>query len=266
MFDDRSAIRNVSSEGVLVLGGGRALLMQVAHPSIAAGVADHSNFRGDRIGRLLRTLEATYALVFGTPEQAEAAARRVNAMHERVVGPGYRALDPDLLLWVHSTLIDTSLLMYSLFVRRLSDREREAYYRDARRMGHAYGLDDDALPRTYRDLDAYVREMVATLVVNDTARRIAAAIFAPEPPIVAPAMILARELTAELLPPSLRAQYGLHTQPMRTFALQSAAALSRELLPYVPRPLRAPPPFVMPKGGWSRAAFRRPIAVEASVP
>ena len=121
LFPDDAVIRRVGGESILLLGGGRALLMQLAHPQVAAGVADHSGFESDPFGRLRRTLDATYTMVFGTPEQARAAAAGINAVHRRVTGPGYRASDPELLLWVHATLVDTALRVLGRFLRPLAD-------------------------------------------------------------------------------------------------------------------------------------------------
>src|SRR5438270_11377626 len=96
LFPDNAVIRRVSSESILLLGGGRALLMQLAHPKVAAGVADHSGFEADPFGRLRRTLDATYNIVFGTEEEAQLTASKLWAVHERVTGPGYHANDPYL--------------------------------------------------------------------------------------------------------------------------------------------------------------------------
>src|SRR5260370_40958496 len=127
-FPDDSIIRRVNRENVLLLGGGRALLMQLAHPLVAAGVDEHSDFRDRPIRRLRRTVQMMMAIVFGDRETALAAARSVNRVHGRVQGAGYRALDPDLLLWVHATLVDSSLATYETFVRPLRDEEREGFY------------------------------------------------------------------------------------------------------------------------------------------
>src|SRR5690606_28375812 len=105
-----------------------ALLMQVAHPLVARGVAEHSGYRRDRLGRLLRTLRPMYAIAFGTPAEGQAAAEGVRRLHAGVAGVGYRANDPALLAWVLATLIDTGLLMYRRFVGPLGAREAEAYY------------------------------------------------------------------------------------------------------------------------------------------
>src|SRR5438477_3387872 len=96
LFPRHAIIRQVNGEGVLLLGGGRALLMQLAHPSVAAGVGDHSDFRADPFTRLRRTLEASYTMVFGTEEEARRVAAGIRAVHDRVVGPGYSANDPEL--------------------------------------------------------------------------------------------------------------------------------------------------------------------------
>src|SRR5271170_722788 len=108
----------VHREAVLLLGGRRALLMQIAHPAVAAAVADHSDFKRDPFGRLRRTVETMFTLAFGTPADAQAAYRRVDSVHGRVRGEipaptgttaaPYDARDPELLLWVQATLIDTA--------------------------------------------------------------------------------------------------------------------------------------------------------------
>src|SRR5213082_703348 len=127
LFPDDSIVRQVNRENVLVLGGGRALLMQLAHPSVAAGVDEHSDFRTHPIQRLRRTVRMIMAIVFGDRETALAAARAVNQTHGRVRGERYRALDPDLLLWVHATLVDSALATYETFVKPLPAREREDF-------------------------------------------------------------------------------------------------------------------------------------------
>src|SRR5438552_1035879 len=108
LYSDDSVTRRVNRENILLLGGGRALLMQLAHPKVAAAVDEHSDFRSQPIRRLRRTIRMTMAIVFGDRETALAAARSVNQAHGRVRGEGYRALDPDLLRWVHATLVDSA--------------------------------------------------------------------------------------------------------------------------------------------------------------
>lgn len=238
-------VRRIHSEGVLLLGGGRALLMQIAHPDVARGVAEHSRFREERFGRLVRTLRPMFAIAFGTRDQALAAAANVNRVHEGVVGYGYRAADPALLLWVLATLIDTAIVMHERFVRLLTADEASAYYEDMRRFGLLFGLEPDEMPATVGELRAYVEEMSTSLRVSDEAREIASTLFDGNL-LLAPAMVTVRELTAGLLHPALRAQLGLTWGPGREQALRAFTGASRLVLPRVPRALKAPPWFVMP--------------------
>src|SRR3977135_2599803 len=125
LFSEDSITRRVNRENILLLGGGRALLMQLAHPKVAAGVDEHSDFRTHPIRRLRRTIRMTMAIVFGDRETALGAAGAVSQVPANVRGRNYRALDPDLLLWVHATLAETALVTYETFVKRLVARERE---------------------------------------------------------------------------------------------------------------------------------------------
>src|SRR5258707_6217459 len=89
LFPPDAVVRRVDAEAILLLGGGRALLMQLAHPQVAAGVAEHSGFASDPFSRLRPTLDATFTIVFGTAEQAAKNAAALPAVHDRVVGEGY---------------------------------------------------------------------------------------------------------------------------------------------------------------------------------
>ena len=243
-FAPNSMIRHVHGEGILLLAGGRALLIQIAHPDVARGVEEHSSFRKDRRQRLLRTLRPMFAIAFGTKQQALDAAATVNHLHEGVVGPGYRAADPALLLWVLATLIDSALFMHERFVRPLRPAEAEAYYADMRRVGQLLGIPPDYAPQTYRAFRAYFDETMQSLRVSDEARRICKDLFGGL--IAWPVMLPVRQLTAGLLPPALREQFGLSWGPRRERWLRRLEFVSRRALPFVPRRWRRPPWFVMP--------------------
>ena len=265
--DDR--VRRIQSEGVLILGGGRALLMQVAHPLVARGVTEHSSYRTDRLGRLRRTLQPIYAMALGTPEEARAAAQRVRAVHEHVAGAGYHAEDPALLGWVLATLIDTALLMHRRFVAPLDPRDAEAYYRAMVGIGAMLGMPRSALPETLHEFDAYVEEMVATLDVSGDSRLIARELFAPVPgaPWLTPAMPIARQLTSGLLPSRLREQYGLSWGPRREALLRSVAGITRAMRPTPPALLTRPPDVLLPASRRRRAsgAPTRGVTVDRAV-
>lgn len=246
---DFPTVRRLHSQGVLILGGGRALLMQVAHPLVARGVVEHSAYREDRIGRLLRTLRPMYAIAFGTAAEARTAGEAVRARHRFVVGEGYAADDEDLQRWILATLIDTSLLMHRRFVGPVQQTVAEDYYLEMCQLGEWIGLRSSAMPGSLDVFESYLREMVPSVEVTADAHVIASELFAPLPgaPWLSPAMPLVRQLTAGLLPRRLREAYGFGWGPRRARTLVAAQRLSRLLLPHLPDELVDPPGFLMPQ-------------------
>jgi uncharacterized protein (DUF2236 family) len=244
LYSDDSITRRVNRENVLFLGGGRALLMQLAHPQVAAGVDEHSDFRAHPLRRLRRTILMTMAIVFGDRDTALAAARGVNQVHARVKGPGYRALDPDLLLWVHATLMDTSLVTYETFVKALLPREREELYQEFKLLGELLGIPADRFPVTLRDFDAYLLGMMEGGTLHVDARALALSKLVMRPPIrllPGPAMIPMDVITAGLLPPMLRSQYGLAWGPGQQRAYRLAVRTLPRLVALTPPVLRVWP-------------------------
>ncbi len=242
----------IHRERVLLAGWGRAILLQLAHPMVAQGVADHSAFSTERWGRLRRldrTLRAMLTLTFGTPAEAARVAERINGIHDRVHGqlverggafaPGapYSAHDPALLRWVHATLLDTFVLTYELFVGPLTAEERDRYCVETSGIEALLGIPAGELPRTMAGLRAYLEAMLASgaITVTDTARRLAREIVAPRVPAAArPLLTLARLPIVGLLPPSIREGYGLRWDGRRDRALLAVAAVVRRALPLLP--------------------------------
>jgi uncharacterized protein (DUF2236 family) len=257
LFGPDSVSWRIDREALLLAGGTCALLMQLAHPAVAAGVAQHSDFRGDPFGRLRRTLTASYAVVFGSTPRADRAIRRINAIHAAVsghvpeTGAPYRALDPDLLLWVHATLVDTALQVYDRYVAPLPPAIAEAYHLEARRVALRLGLPAAALPRTLAELRARMTELVerGDVHVSPTARMLAPSVLYPTrlpPRIVWDAAHL---ISFSVMPPPIRAGYGISWSPARERGMRRVASISRRLVPLVPRGLRHVPQ--------ARAAERR---------
>ena len=161
----------VNREVIVVAGWGRAILLQLAHPAVAAGVHDHSSFRGSlrsSFRRLHSTVGAMLSLTFGDTEQMITAAAGINAIHDRVrgrvrdgAGEPYSAHDPDLQRWVHATLLESIPLTYELLVGPLTLRERDRYCSEAAIMEPLLGMPAGWLPRDSAQLDAYMREMLA---------------------------------------------------------------------------------------------------------
>jgi uncharacterized protein (DUF2236 family) len=239
----------VGAEGVLLLGGGRALILQVAEPRVAAGVAQHSNYRQDAWLRLYRTIDVTSRIVFGDASSSQKAAAGLRHRHRRVSGRDdrgqpYRALDPELLMWVHATLVDTSLLVYDRYVRRLNEPERAAYYEQMKPVAEAYGIPPDRQPSDWTAFRDYWEEkLMHGLRVTETTRGVADAVLNPELPLPArppswPALETIRLLTVGTLPESLRAELGLSWGPLRDRLLSASQGAIRRMLPLLPGLLR----------------------------
>jgi uncharacterized protein (DUF2236 family) len=244
LFDEHSITRRVNRENILLLGGGRALLMQLAHPKVAAGVDEHSDFRTHPIRRLRRTIRMTMAIVFGDRETALAAARGVNQVHARVQGRDYRALDPELLLWVYATLADTALVTYETFVQPLLPNEREEFHEEFKLLGELLGIPHERFPATVADFDAYLEEMVSTgpVRVDPRARELAAQVMRPPARLLPrPVMLPLNVVTTGLLPATLREQYGLPWGPRQQRAYRLAIAVVPRLIALTPPLLRVWP-------------------------
>jgi uncharacterized protein (DUF2236 family) len=224
------------------LGGGAAVLLQVAHPLVACGVVEHSGYDRNLWRRLVRTLQALYLVTFGDREEAERAGAAVQAVHARVHGrtceqlgpfpPGtsYSASDPELMLWVHATLVYSSLAAYERFVQPLTADERERYHEEMNLVARLFGTPAEVLPRSYPAFRIYLETQLrsGTITVTRPAREVADVILAAALP--APLRLLApahRLATAHILPPKLRHQYGLRWTTLHDLALPLAGATVR---------------------------------------
>jgi uncharacterized protein (DUF2236 family) len=261
LFPADSVLRRLASESALMLGGGRALLLQLAHPLVAAGVAAHSGFRHDPLLRLERTMDLMLALVLGDQRQAREMLRRFHAAHVPIhgvlgseagkfeSGTPYTAADPALRLWVLATLIDTTLLAYERFVAPLAPGDRTRFYADSLVFARRMGLGAGVMPPTLEAFQAYMAGMLDgdTLVVNAQARDLAQAVLHPQVGLVPRTGIrVAGFVAAGLLPPPLRAAYGLPWDARRQRALDMLSRTLRTVHPILPRAIR-----LMPQAGGS---------------
>jgi uncharacterized protein (DUF2236 family) len=210
-FPPGSVIRTVNIEPALLFGAGRALLLQLAHPAVAQGVQDHSEFKRNPFKRLQGTLEATYAVVFGSDELARGVGRRIQRIHDFVTGPGYSANDPSNLLWVHATLADTALRCYEDLVGPLSPDDAETYYQEMKQVADTFGVGPEHQPETLEDFRRYMAATVASIEVTDVGRDLAGFILDPRLPLrldlpFTPLLRLQRLFTLGSLPPEVRDQ------------------------------------------------------------
>ena len=221
LFAPNGWLRRISGEQAVLLGGGRALLLELAHPLVAAGVAAHSNFEKDPFGRLQRTLDAVSTITFGSRDAALAAVRGVERAHARVsgvlevaVGPFpagtvYDGRAPELMAWIWATLVDTALVVYERFVAPVEEAARCAYYLEHRVVARLLGIPDDLVPATWSDFRSWFETMLEsdTLTVSEAAVRVARSVVSP--PVRSPMTGTVRILTAALLPERLRDAFDL---------------------------------------------------------
>jgi uncharacterized protein (DUF2236 family) len=216
----------INAERIVLAGWSRAILLQLAHPLVAQGVADHSSFRGGLTRaavRLHHTVAAMRHLTFGDDATARRALDGILAIHARVngvlpdaVGPwpagtAYTATDPGLVLWVHATLLDSLALVYDAVVAPLTDAERDAWCAQSAPTACALGARPEDVPREWDALRRYVAERYDSgqIAVGETARSLARDVLSPPRSwVVLPARRLNTTVTVGLLPPAIRAQYG----------------------------------------------------------
>jgi uncharacterized protein (DUF2236 family) len=251
VFGPASMTWRVDREAAVFLGAGRALLLQLAHPWVAAAVADQSRVFADPVGRFHRTFGVTFTMVFGSLEQALAVARKLYQRHEAVTGvlpqsagpfaagSSYQANQVDAQRWVHATLVETALLAHELVLPKLTDDERERYWSEARLYAALFGIPPDSLPSDWASFLAYGDAMAASdvLTVSPAARDIAQQIFSGRVTGIRPPLWY-RALTAQLLPERLREAFEL---PLGDAERQSAAhalVWMRRIYPSLPRWLR----------------------------
>jgi len=234
----------VNREWLIALAGPRAVLLELAHPAVAAGVAGHSNYRGDPFGRLYRTMKTMTELSFGSEQEARMALTHFRRCHARVHSTGaipYDARDAQLQLWVWATLVDSVPQVYERFVSPLSPAERSAYYLDCAKLAQLLGIPCEVIPSTFSAFELYIESMLLgdELHVTEHARDIINALYAPT---------LRGSLTRwfsfasiGMLPSRLRDEYGYTWDRVREMRLERYASISRRLRPLLPNFLAVHP-------------------------
>ena len=226
-------VERFASEGALISGGARAILLQLGDPVVAAGVARHSDFSRRPLDRLNSTLSFVYAVMLGTPEQRATVTAHVNRAH----GPVEGAFDPRRQLWVAATLFDTADLVHRrIFGTGASDEVYAAYAP----LATSLQVPADLWPATRADFDEYFAGATAALEIGDEARRVAGDLFRPA---VAPlwlraALPLAALLTASLLDDRLRTAYGMPWSAARRRRADAAWSVIRAVVRIAPAALR----------------------------
>ena len=245
-FPPGSVIRRVNIEPAIFFGAGRALLLQLAHPAVAQGVDDHSDFKGNPFKRLLGTLEAMYAVVFGSADLARGVGERIQWIHRFVTGPTYAANDPANLLWVHATLCDTALRCYTTLVEPLSADDEETYYQEMTQVAELFGLARDDQPPTLAAFRSYMDAEIADIEVTPVGRELAHFILEPELPLalhhpLRPLLSIQRRVTLGTLPMSVRDQLHVPWSGEDERRYTQIERRTRRVFQATPRAVRAAP-------------------------
>jgi uncharacterized protein (DUF2236 family) len=256
IFGPTSLTWRIDREAVIFLGAGRALLLQLAHPWVAAAIAEHSRTFADPIGRFHRTFDLVFTMVFGSLDQALGAARRLHRRHAMIagllpeaIGPfdkgsPYRANEVSALRWVHATLVETALMAHDLILPTLTVDERERYWAESRLFGALFGLLPADLPVDWASFTAYNEAMVQSdiLSVSSAARDVAGQIFSGGSMWLRPPRWY-RDLSLQMLPERLRVGFGFPFDEQERKAADRALAWMRRVYPTLPTRLRAVGPY-----------------------
>ena len=265
-----SATWRLAGDARLFAASGYAVVLQVAHPTVANGVREHSLYSEDPYGRLLRTLDYVNLTIYGGPEAAWRTGRALREMHRRIKGVApdgtrYHALEPEAFAWVHGTLIESIVKGHRRFGRALGRGEIERLYEEWRRLGRILGIRAGDLPSDWDGFCAYRDRMIdEQLEASDVVDDFIGALARPDAPPLRfvneaawrvarlPLSRALRLATVDLLPSRLRARLGLEiTRPERA-ELRAIAAASRATGALLPKSLRCMGPSYL---RWRREAI-----------
>ena len=243
-FGPDSMMWKVNKEITVLFGGARALLMHAAHPLIAAGARQTSFYQRDPWKRLIRTLSLQNSVTFGTKEEADESAHRINKLHElikgkdEVTGGTYDALDNEQLLWVHACLQISSIYFYELTVRRLTEEEKNQYHTENTKVAEMMLIEKNFIPKTHQELKKWVIEksrnnkyLLSTDVARDVQNIIAGG---PVPRHIKPVWPFISFTAFNTLPKEFKLIYGIKSSKIKdliVFFNLSLLKLTRPLLP-----------------------------------
>ena len=222
-FGPNSMMWKINKEITVLFGGARALLMHAAHPLIAAGARQTSFYQRDPWNRLIRTLSLQNSVTFGTKKEADESANRINKLHEVIKGVDpitkgyYDALDHEQLLWVHACLQVSSIYFYEKTVKKLSDKEKDAYHIENMLAAKLVLVDNKSMPQTDKELEGYVKqksEEKDVLLLTDVAKDVKEIIVTgPVPFHIKPIWPFISFMALHTLPEEFREVYKItHTR------------------------------------------------------
>lgn len=256
VFGPGSISWKLNRESALFLAAGRAALLQLAHPWVAAAIAQHSRTLNDPIGRFHQTFRVIFAMIFGPADQAFAVARKLHRLHQGIrgilpesagsfsSGTIYEANEVEALRWVYATLVDSALLAYELMLPPLSHLEREKYLSESLRMAALFGISSEFLPQNWDDFREYFSSTLrsGSLGVSASTRVLAQKLQSGAGLLIKPPFWY-EALTTQLLPPRLRDEFGLPYGTREEDAVRRALAWLRPLYRKLPGTIRFVGPY-----------------------
>jgi len=251
-FGPNSMMWKVNKEITVLFGGARALLMHAAHPLIAAGARQTSFYQRDPWKRLIRTLSLQNSVTFGTKEEANDSATRINRLHEvikgkdEVSGKIYDALDHEQLLWVHACLQLSSIYFYEKTVSKLSENEKDLYHKENMLAAKLVLVDDMRAPKTHKELKNWVIKKSKEknyLIFTDVAKDVQDIIAGgPVPKHIKPIWPFISFTAFHTLPKEFKDLYGINTTKIKEFILIINLKLLKFTRPFLPPFFRLIPP------------------------
>jgi len=270
-------------------GSGTALMLQVAHPTVAGGVRDYSDFVGDPWGRLFRTLDYVNLTVYGGPQRAAETGRRMRAMHTKIKGTDpqgrrYHALEPEAYAWVHATLAIAIVAAHNRFGRPFSPEQTQRFWGEWRGLGRLLGIRERDLPPTWGGFQAYVDEIIDTrLERNDVVDLVLRTIVEPKAPAIpgvgprtwkairVPAVRVLQLSTVGLLPVAAQRKLDLRLTASQKRELAALGAVTRATTPVLPQSARMIGPGYLKwrgpqiaKGNFGTGAPKDPVPRQAA--
>jgi len=261
-FGPETMMWKVNKEITVLFGGARALLMHAAHPLIAAGARQTSFYQRDPWKRLIRTLSLQNSVTFGTKEEANDSATRINRLHEvikgkdEITGKIYDALDHEQLLWVHACLQLSSIYFYENTVKKLSDQEKNQYHYENMFSAELVLIDKEKMPKTHEVLKNWVIEksrennyLLLTDVAKDVKNIIAGG---PVPKHIKPIWPFIAFTAFQTLPPEFKDIYDIKDTKLKRFILKLNLIILKSTRPFLPPFFRLIPP-----ARWAKQRLRR---------
>tara|TARA_B100001996_G_scaffold218400_1_gene167904 strand:+ start:120 stop:962 length:843 start_codon:yes stop_codon:yes gene_type:complete len=243
-FGPKSMMWTINKEITVLFGGARALLMHAAHPLISAGARQTSFYQRDPWKRLIRTLSLQNSVTFGTKEEADESALRINKLHEvikgkdKITGGIYDALDQEQLLWVHACLQVSSIYFYEKTVRRLTEDEKNKYHKENMIAAEMVLVNRNFIPKTHNDLKAWVTGKSREkdyLLLTDVAKDVYEIIKSGPVPIhIKPIWPFIAFTAFNTLPKEFKEIYGIKETKVKNLLLAFNLTLLKTTRPFLP--------------------------------